>query len=225
MKYSVIIAARTGSHRLPAKALLPLKEIPMIVFLIRRLLDTKRANQIVFATTDLEEDNDLAALVEKEGIPVFRGENEDVVNRFVDAADRFQMEYVVRVTGDCPFTDAETLDYCLEKCEEFGEFDLATTKSLFPVGIDYEIYNAMKMRELHQMDVMDSADREHLIQYFYNQANRFDIRRINPPEKWVCPEHNFTVDTQEDYRWAQHLAESFPDIYFNVEDLIKVARL
>ena len=72
-KYGIIIAARTGSKRLPGKVLLPIHNLPMIVFLIRRVLNTKLADKIVFATTCLPEDDELCAVVRREGIPVFRG--------------------------------------------------------------------------------------------------------------------------------------------------------
>jgi spore coat polysaccharide biosynthesis protein SpsF len=221
MKYGVIIAARTGSSRLPGKALLPLKEIPMIVFLIRRLRKARLADTIILATTDLKEDDQLAAVVENEGINVFRGNSDDVVKRYIDAADAFSMEYVVRVTGDCPFTDAETLDYCLEKCNTWQYFDLATTKTLFPVGIDYEIYNAEKIWKIYSSGNLNKEDREHLTLYFYNNEDMFSIKRLHPPEKWVCRDQTFTIDTEDDYRKAQNSVDSFSNIYFSVENLVR----
>jgi spore coat polysaccharide biosynthesis protein SpsF len=224
MRYGVIIAARTGSSRLPGKVLLPLKGIPMIVFLIRRLRFSRLADQIVFATTTLAEDDRLVEVVASEGIPVFRGANEDVVKRFVNTADEFEIEYGVRVTGDCPFVDGETLDYCLKKCEEFDSFDLASTKKAFPVGIDYEIYAAEVIKKLHQSDKLNAEGREHLTKYIYDHTSVFDVRRIYPPEKWNCHKSAFTVDTAEDYRFAQQVLEQFDTVHFSVEELIKSVR-
>ena len=198
MKYGVIIAARMGSRRLPGKALLTLKGLPMIVFLIRRLLGTKLADGIFLATTNLAEDDILAAVVSAEGIKVFRGKRDDLVQRYVDAAEKFGIEYVVRVTGDCPFVNAESLDYCLKKCEEWGDFDLANTKGEFPVGIDYEVYRAATLKGLHLNGRLDRNDREHLTLYIHNNSHRFIIHSVKPLDKWICKEEKFTIDTATD---------------------------
>lgn len=223
MKFGVIIAARTGSTRLPGKALLPLKGLPMIVFLIRRICLSRNADQIVFATTSLSEDDHLAETVAAEKIAVFRGANEDVVKRYVNAADKYAMEYVIRVTGDCPFVDGETLDYCIEQCRSVKSFDLATTKGFFPKGIDYEIYDASVMKHLHYKCSMTSEDREHLIKYIYDHPANFRIQRIVPPDRWNWHNKKFMVDTQDDYDAAQRLINNFDTINFSIENLIQSA--
>src|SRR6056300_1192066 len=93
----VIVAARTGSRRLPGKALLPLGGVPMILFLMNRLFDLKQNYKIILATTELPEDDDLAEVVLTAGFDVFRGANEDVIQRYVKAADYFGFDTVVRV--------------------------------------------------------------------------------------------------------------------------------
>ncbi|MDP6478399.1 MAG: NTP transferase domain-containing protein, partial [Nitrospinaceae bacterium] len=223
MKYGVIIAARMGSRRLPGKALLTLKGLPMIVFLIRRLLGTKLADGIFLATTNLAEDDILAAVVSAEGIKVFRGKRDDLVQRYVDAAEKFGIEYVVRVTGDCPFVNAESLDYCLKKCEEWGDFDLASTKGEFPVGIDFEIYNHLQMRKLCRNKTLSLKDREHLTLYFHRNRNRFNVKKIVPKKRWIHRESTFTVDTPDDYMRAEELAEHLLRDDFSIEELIVLA--
>lgn len=224
MKYGVIIAARMGSRRLPGKALLTLKGLPMIVFLIRRLLGTKLADGIFLATTNLAEDDILAAVVSAEGIKVFRGKRDDLVQRYVDAAEKFGIEYVVRVTGDCPFVNAESLDYCLKKCEEWGDFDLANTKGEFPVGIDYEVYRAATLKGLHLNGRLDRNDREHLTLYIHNNSHRFIIHSVKPLDKWICKEEKFTIDTATDYARALKILRDLSTIDFNIETLVKQAR-
>jgi len=223
MEFSVIVAARTGSSRLPGKALLPLKGIPMVLFLIRRLLVSRLAEQIVFATTTLVDDDFLSWLVSREGIPVFRGDHEDVVKRYVDAAEKFGMEFVVRVTGDCPFVHGETLDYCLEYCENLGPFDLASTKKRFPVGIDYEIYRADVMSALHNKEDLSTSDREHLTKYFYDHSEKYMVKGIEPDPAWRWDGRPFTVDTPEDYTYCKGLSDSFETMYFGIRDLIQRA--
>ena len=202
-RVGVIVAARTGSTRLPGKALRPLGGKPMILFLLERIRASREADAIVFATTELADDDGLAGLVESAGYSVFRGAGEDVVQRYVTAARLQGFDYVVRVTGDCPFVDAESLDYCVAQARAQAPFDLASTKGEFPVGIDYDIYRASVMEELHAGDELDARDREHLTLFMYGREDRFSLVRLIPRPEW-CSSHSFTVDTLEDYRRVQN---------------------
>jgi spore coat polysaccharide biosynthesis protein SpsF len=195
----------------------------MIRFLIRRLRPTNLASDLILATTGLPEDDALAAAAAAEGVRVFRGPKDDVVARLDQAARELEAEFVVRVTGDCPFVDSETLDYCLAVCRSFEEFDLATTKSAFPVGIDFEIYRVHVLRRLHEANVLSSADREHVTKYFYDHPAEFNLQRIEPRPEWIARKNKFTIDDENDYRFAQRLVDSLGGYEFSVADLLGVA--
>jgi spore coat polysaccharide biosynthesis protein SpsF len=199
-RYGVIIAARMGSHRLPGKALLPLNRTPMIVFLLKRLKQSKKINRFIFATTTLKEDNLLVEKVKEENVDIFRGQCEDVVNRYVSAADQHDLDYVVRVTGDCPLVDGDSLDYCIELCEELYGYDLATTKGYFPVGIDFEVYKSKSMKVLEKSE-LTKDEREHVTLAFYNRQEQFNISQLHPPEHWPFITKHLTVDTKDDYNF------------------------
>ena len=221
-KVGIIIAARTGSSRLPGKALKPLLGLPMIVFLIRRLKSSKHAGNILFATTTLKEDDELTETVKTENVNVFRGENEDVVLRYVTAADEYGFDYVVRITGDCPFVDGSTLDYCLDYCNKLGSFDIATTKGKFPVGIDFEIYNAAEMKKLHNGNNLSCDDREHLTLYMYSNKDKFNVHQIPAPASWKNTKSVYTVDTYEDYNFACELVKNFKSVSLPVKDILDI---
>jgi spore coat polysaccharide biosynthesis protein SpsF len=217
--YGVIIAARTGSRRLPAKALLPLNGIPMIAFMIRRLKRSTLVKSFILATTTLKEDDELESIAKNEGIAVFRGDTDDVVQRFVDAASKFNLNYVVRVTGDCPFVDGDSLDYCLNMARQCEDFDLATTKGNFPVGIDYEIYNATTMKSLNQKR-LTPEEREHLTLAFYDDPQRFKILPLQPPNSWAKISKHFTVDQPADYQFVKSVVNSTNDTYTKVHKIL-----
>jgi spore coat polysaccharide biosynthesis protein SpsF len=205
----IIVAGRTGSQRLPGKALLPLNGVPMISFLLRRLQPARLAT-LLFATTTLPADDELVRVVGAESVPVFRGANDDVVARYVAAAEHFGLETVVRVTADCPFVNAELVDYCIEYLGRWRSFDLVTTKTRFPVGLDAEIYRAESMSQLHRADVLSSAEREHLTLRYYNHSDTYQVRYVDPIEPWVLPGAHFTVDTPADYERASGTAAALP---------------
>lgn len=216
----VVVAARTGSTRLPGKALLMLRGKPMILFLLDRIRATAEADEIIFATTTLIEDDEIAHLVEKEGFKVFRGDNEDVVSRYIEVARFYNLNYVVRITGDCPFVDAETLDYCIASVCEQTPFDLASTKGRFPVGIDYEIYNATTMANLHNNYELDVTHREHLTLFMYQNEDQFKLLRINPLQIWESNQ-KFTVDTQKDFESIQKIANQIKSDDFTISELVR----
>lgn len=224
MSRGILIAARMGSTRLPGKALLPLGGVPMLSFLIRRLKPSTQSPFIALATTTRPEDDNLAALAAQEGISVFRGDELDVVKRYVDAAAHFRLSDVVRVTADCPFVSAETLDYVLRQCDASPGFDLATTKKNFPVGIDYEIYPASVMELLHEGGPLTAEDREHLTLHLDRRRGAFNVKEITPPLMWREPKISFTVDTKEDYQRAKRWVEALGTEPFSTEQLLIAAR-
>jgi spore coat polysaccharide biosynthesis protein SpsF len=181
----------------------------MITFLLRRLRPIRRAT-LILATTDLSADDELAELAALEGAVVFRGADEDVVGRYVAAAERFALDTVARVTADCPFVNAELVDYCLECAERWPSFDLATTKTRFPVGLDTEIYRAAGMAQLHRSGRLTPMEREHLTLHYYNQARAYDIRYIEPLRSWKSDALHFTVDTRADYERASCISAALP---------------
>jgi spore coat polysaccharide biosynthesis protein SpsF len=219
----VIVAARSDSSRLPGKAMLPLNDVGMVSFLLRRLRPLRRGH-LVFATTALPSDDDLAASAAREGVPVYRGDSADVVARYVGAAAQFGFDKVARVTGDCPFVDAELVDFCIAQAAACEPFDLATTKGRFPVGLDVEIYKSARMAELHRSGRLSAAHREHLTLFFYDHHNEFTVRSLEPRSDWQPNGRQFTIDTRDDYATARSLVAGFGRGDFSIGELLATAR-
>jgi spore coat polysaccharide biosynthesis protein SpsF len=216
-KVGVIVAARTGSSRLPGKALLPLAGMPMVLFLLRRLIPVQGA-QLVLATTTLAGDDTLAQTVADAGVPVFRGDPADLVRRYCDAAAQFGFDTVVRITADCPFVEAALVEHCLQQAQEIEQWDIATTKGQFPVGLDAEIYPASLMQRLHDVAPLTAEDREHLTLHLYQ--NNYAVAQLVPPADWPASSDAFTVDTQQDYELATQIVASFGSADFSIKELL-----
>lgn len=219
-RVGVIVAARTASSRLPGKALLALGGLPMIVFMLRRLGALKRGT-LVLATTELASDDQLAAIVAGEGIPVFRGAGADVVRRYGDAARHFGFETIVRLTGDCPFLDAAMVDGCIADAEAAGPFDIATTKGAYPVGLDAEIYEAALLARLDAGNALTAQDREHLTLRLYRNPGEFLVRTLEPPPDWPKVDQHFTVDTPLDYENACAIVTRMGSHDFSVQEMLE----
>lgn len=221
-RVGIVVAARTASARLPGKVLRPLGGLPMIVFLLRRLRGLQ-AGRVVLATTDLSADDALEAVVAAEGVPVYRGSQDDVVARFVGAAAAFGFDIVGRVTGDCPFVDAELVDWCVNQSAGLGRYDLATTKGQFPVGLDVELYWADRMSALDAGTALSMDDREHLTLHFYTHREAFEVKSIAPPRDWKRSGRAFTVDTAADYATAVEIVGTLGRNDFSIAALLETA--
>ena len=222
-RVGIVVAARTGALRLPGKALLPLGGAPMVVFLLRRLRGL-RTGRVVLATTNLRADDALEAAAAAEGVSVYRGSQNDVVARFVGAAANFGFDIVGRVTADCPFVDAELVDWCVSQSFGLGQYDLATTKGQFPVGLDVELYRAECMAALDAGTALSSEDREHLTLHFYNNREAFAVKSITPPSNWTRNDRTFTIDTAADYATAVEIVGMLGQTDFSIPALLEAAR-
>jgi len=218
-RVGVVVSARTGSSRLPGKALLPLGGEPMVLFLLRRLSALHR-EQVVLATTTLSSDNLLTEVVSGVGVPVFRGSPEDLVQRHCDLAKEFGFDSMIRVTADCPFVDSELIEYCLDAAAALADCDLVTTKGSFPVGLDAEIFSVALLERLNVSGRLSAQDREHLTIYLYNNSDR--VTRLKAPATWQTSKHAYTVDTPADYHRAQQLVGRLGCGDFSVQALLEL---
>jgi len=121
---TIIIQARMGSTRLPKKMLLPFEEQKGVLeILIDKILHLKSEVSIVLATTTNPADDELALLAKQKNILVFRGDEDDVLKRFIDAAEQFNVQRIIRVCADNPFLDINALEELIAFCNQFDTFD------------------------------------------------------------------------------------------------------
>lgn len=199
---------------------MPLMGVPVINFIIRRLKPSKMASEIILATTDKKEDDVLVESATKEGITIYRGSENDVLQRYVKAAEGRDFDYAVRVTGDCPFVGADTLDYVLSKCIENEGFDLLTTKPNFPKGIDYEVYPVKLLEEVLSKPDLSDDDREHMLNYIYRNSSAYDIQRvISPDYLQKIKSKQFLLDTETDYIDITDLLKGNEDFFISPNQL------
>ena len=170
----IIVSARTGSKRLPNKVLCELNNVPMILFLLNRLKKSTFATKIILATTQLPCDDILCEKVRENGYFVHRGSENNLIERYIDAAEMYKIKTIIRVTGDCPFVHGELIDYCLSTvgCELY---DIASTKGQFPIGIDCEIFSLENLKKLHKDKTLSADEKEHLTLGFYKRKRAYNI--------------------------------------------------
>jgi spore coat polysaccharide biosynthesis protein SpsF len=184
-----------GSTRLPGKVLADLGGQPLLEFMLGRLRPLAVAHLVV-ATTDQPVDDPVADLVAGLGLPLVRGSEHDVLDRFVVALDQHRASTVVRLTADCPLTDPEVVEQALATHERVGaRYTSNTLVRTFPDGLDVEVVEASALREAAG-EATDPAEREHVTPFVYRRPERYRLASFHSGED--LGDERWTVDTADD---------------------------
>lgn len=201
MKIGAIIQARTSSSRLPQKVLkyLPYdSNITVLEQVIRRLKKSQKLNEIIVATTTDTEDEKIVNIAKKENIPFFRGNKENVLERYYLAAKENDLDVIVRITSDCPCIDPEIVDLVLEThLEKHSDYTSNTLIRTFPVGLDVEVISFKTLQKCFQ-EAKTLLEKEHVTLYVHNNLNRFKTKNVSGDESSLSS-IRITLDTEEDY--------------------------
>ena len=163
-----VVQARLGSSRFPRKVLAELGGQPALGLLLDRLARSKTISSIVLAIPEGEMDEPLYEWAVERGVEVHRGSETDVLARFFGAASIHESDYVVRITGDCPFIDPQIVDQVVGLCK-LEETDYAVTSDTFPDGFDVEVCRFDVLRKAH-VESVDRYDREHVMPWVRRNA-------------------------------------------------------
>lgn len=138
LRAATFITARLGSSRLPRKTLLQLGGRTVLERLVERLRLAERPALIVLCTTTEAEDDELAAAARRLGVDVYRGERDDILARWLGAADEYGVDFIAACDGDDVFCDPVHVDRVIECYEHTGADYITCTGLPFgaaPTGI------------------------------------------------------------------------------------------
>ncbi|MCR5176763.1 MAG: glycosyltransferase family protein [Anaerovibrio sp.] len=220
MKVLAIVQARCSSSRLPGKVIKRLAGKPMIVHEIERLERSKLIDEIVLATSTDSSDDALASIVLGTGTEVFRGNLEDVLDRYYQCAERHSPEHVVRITGDCPVIDWRLIDTVIKTHIEHGN-DYTNLSGDYPDGLDTEVMKFSVLKEAWEKAKMLS-EREHVTLYIHNHKDDFRMERIPCDKK--LGDLRWTVDEPQDFSFVEKV---FSELYgdnpdFAMDDILEL---
>jgi len=202
-KVTAIIQARMASTRLPGKVLMEVKGKPLLAYQIEQLRFAGSLEELIVATTVNASDDPIAAFAERRGIPVFRGSEEDVLDRYYRAAGDFKCRHIMRLTADCPLIDP---DVCEQLTDLYFEKGLmyAKTSPTFAEGLDCEIFS-YKALKIAWKSAHLRSEREHVTLFFRNHPELFpatDLDNYSDDTKY-----RITVDQPEDFAVVKALIE------------------
>jgi len=215
-----IIQARTDSTRLPNKMLKDIQGKPLILHVIQRAQHAKLLNSIVLATTTRAVDTPLANLVHAQGIPVYRGECDDVLDRYYQAATQFHADVIVRITGDCPLIDPRVIDQIVQVfLQHHYDYVTNTLQPTYPDGLDVEVFSYQALTKAWK-EATFASEREHVTTYLRNHPEKFTQYDVKNPVD--LSKYRWTVDNQEDLEFVREIySRLYPkEKIFYMEDIL-----
>lgn len=223
MKVVCCIQARMGSTRLPGKVMLPIFERPVIWHIIDRLRHSKLINEIVISTSTNPLDDIIENFAKAEGIPYYRGKENDIMDRLYQTAKLFDADPLVRITADCPLIDPKVVDTVVKKfLDNRGEIDYVsnTIKRTFPDGLDTEVISYEALQRAWK-ETTDEFWREWATMFFVEHPQKF--RLLNVGYQRDLSKLRWTLDYPEDLRFVR---EVYKHLYqkgiFYMEDILEL---
>ncbi|OGG87257.1 hypothetical protein A3B87_00090 [Candidatus Kuenenbacteria bacterium RIFCSPHIGHO2_02_FULL_39_13] len=201
-----IIQARMGSIRLPNKVLKKVNGTPLLLYEIKRVQQTKKIDKIVVATTIDKADNQIEKFCRAKKISVFRGSENDVLDRYYKCALKYpDFKNIIRITGDCPLIDPKIIDATIELFEK-GKYGYVsnTGKETFPDGMDIEIFTRHALTQAWHKAKL-SSEREHVTQYIRKHKK---FKQGNLPAPADFGHFRLTVDEPEDFEVIKFLIKN-----------------
>lgn len=207
MNIVAIVQARMGSTRLPGKVLLDLGGAPVLERVVRRLERAKRIRKVVIATTTSPADDAIVRACELIGVACYRGSENDVLDRYLQAGKKHRATAIVRVTSDCPLIDPVLVDEVIALFID-EQLDLACNElpRTYPRGLDAEVFT---MEALQRADEFSdqSHHREHVSPIFYERRDLFRLASTRGTED--LSHYRWTLDTPEDLKLIRAIYEHF----------------
>ena len=195
-----IVQARASSARLPGKVLRPLLGRPMLARQLERVARAPSLEPLV-ATSDEASDDPVAELCASLGVDCFRGDLDDVLDRFYRASRERGAEHVVRLTGDCPLCDPELIERVVA-LHRGGDFDYTsnTLERRFPDGLDVEVMRVSCLATAWR-EAVAPDEREHVTAFLYRRPERFQLGSLRAPTDWS--HYRWTVDEARDFAFVE----------------------
>jgi spore coat polysaccharide biosynthesis protein SpsF len=198
IRVAAIVQARMKSTRLPGKVLRDLAGRPMLWHVLYRLKACQTVHEIAVAASTSPEDDAIAAFCEREGVKCVRGPEDDVLARYVLAAQATGADIVVRVTSDAPLIDASFVDYLVR-----GLIDADADFVMMADGVTVahegaDPFSRRALDKLAQCAATDPVAKEHVSAYFKQHPEFVKIAFLQAPQSLRFEGARLSVDTPAD---------------------------
>jgi len=188
MTVGIIVQTRTGSTRLPGKVMMKADDkLLMIDYVINQLKHSKLHDEIVVATTNLEQDDVIFDYVTNRNIPCFRGDEKNVLERHYQCAKKYAFSTIVRIPSDKPLIDPTIVDSVIEKFQS-NSYDYLSNFFIdvndndrfipsYPSGTEVEIFSFTAL-ETAWKNATSEEEKEHVTPYLYSHPEKFNTSTL-----------------------------------------------
>jgi len=208
--FGAIIQARHNSSRLPGKMSKDLHGKPLIARVVEQISYSKLLDNIIVATSDEKSDDVLADLCESFGINFYRGSLNNVLERFIETAEFFDLDVIIRITGDNPLTDPVLIDSVISEYKNDPKLDYINNvhRNGSVHGSGCELVTLAALKRVYN-EVSNTTGKndflEHVTLYIRKNADQFNTRMFYPDEQLSRPEISYSVDYPEDFTLVEIL--------------------
>ena len=203
-----IVQARMGASRLPNKMMLCLHGYPVIEWVRRRASLARAIDALVFALPNTPDNDVLDDFLSSRGANVFRGSENDVLDRFYQVAVAYGASRIVRICADNPLVSGSEIDRLVEFFSETDcdyAYNHIPRHNRYPDGLGAEMVKMTVLEEIHREARMPEF-REHVFNYIHAHPGRFTVCTFDPESDALChPEVRMDIDTMADYRKLMNL--------------------
>ncbi|MEQ8194799.1 MAG: glycosyltransferase family protein [Rhodospirillales bacterium] len=224
MTTAITIQARMGSSRLPGKVLKDAVGKPMLELMIERLKRVPGADKIIVATTVKPADDPIVELAQRVGVNFYRGSEDDVLSRVLEAAQTHNVDVIVETTGDCPLIDPGVIQKIIDTYNATGaDYVSNVIERSYPIGMDTQVFATDILADVAER-TNDPQDHEHVSLFIYHHPEIYRLKNVTAPKNLTAPDWRLTLDTPEDYEMIRKVFEAlYPDNpAFTLADMFKL---
>ncbi len=216
----IIIQARMNSSRLPGKILMKIGNKTLLEHILFRISFLKKTAKLVIATTNTTADDVVEEFCKNKNVSCFRGDEQNVLERYYRSAEKYKFQHIIRLTSDNPFVDIEELDNLIE-LHIGGGSDFSYSFNTLPIGVGAEIFSFSALETCWHKSTK-SHHFEHVDEYILENLSLFKTSSLKVPDSKNKLEIRLTVDTPDDYAKACFIVKNCKNEYITTPEAIEL---
>jgi spore coat polysaccharide biosynthesis protein SpsF len=225
MKIGFVILCRYSSSRLPGKILMEIKGKPILDYIIERLLSVNSNLNVVIATSNEDSDHPIAQYCLTQEISYFRGSLENVAERFLQAAQAHDFDFVFRINGDNLFLDPDLIRLAIAHAET-GQFDFISNveRRTFPKGMSIEGVDVSLYAKA--LRFFSTYEKEHVMPYFYSNASQFRTLFLYNNDIPEMAGVQLAIDTLDDFEIANYIIDRCSSLHieYGMKEIFEILK-
>ncbi len=222
MKIVCTIEARMSSTRLPGKVLMKVAGFTFLEHIVKRLSTVKLIDEIVIATSINPKDDKIVELAKSQKYKFYRGSEEDVMSRVLNASKMVSGDIIVEITGDCPMIDPNIVEQMINIFLKNDVDYVSNAKCRsYPDGMDVEVFSYQALKK-SSLITNHAKDREHVTLHIQNNPKLFSCINVIAPPELYWPDLGLTLDELSDYKFIKIIVDNLykKNMYFSCGEII-----